>query len=95
MRPPIDSCRGALNGQPCQQTPLTKWRVVKTYDTDTECEYIRDEEIEKGERYLGEFEPDMRSLTKRVSFRQAEYSTWTAAICIATDDPLVKDVKPD
>jgi len=90
MVPPIESCNGAFHGGVCNETPLAKWQIVKTYDSLSGCENIKAIWIEKGQSYLVEMNASSRSRTTRMASDEASATTDIEATCVVSDDPRLK-----
>jgi len=93
MMPPIESCLGAFSGGSCEQTPLAKWQIRVTRDSLEECEKSKAVWIEKGRMYLGESDARSRTRGLRMAPNEADFLADTEAICVATDDPRLKNEK--
>jgi hypothetical protein len=92
IKPPVESCFGALNGHRCAEVALTKWEIQDTFDSRDRCETHLAHVKEKGQSYTSQYlrnEPT----AKRVDFYQADLMTWDAAQCIASDDPRLKGAR--
>ena len=82
---PIGDTVDVKNGRWWTQTaaPLSKWQISSSYDSASDCENLKDKLIKSGSSGLDN--------TKATSYKRAFAVASTQAVCIATDDPRLKE----
>jgi hypothetical protein len=89
MEPPVGHCVSTMTREPCAEGPLSEWVVITTYDSATTCEYAKEQNAPKAQRYLADATRN-RQRDTRVSTEQAVYMSYLAEKCVASDDPRLK-----
>jgi hypothetical protein len=69
------------------QTPVGKWHIVKAFDSAKQCQSYRDALVLAGEKEL----KSNTALSYETKSKGSEFFDATAAQCIATDDPRLKE----
>src|SRR5208282_615190 len=69
MLPPVESCRDAMTGHPCEETALSSWTIAGTFDSASACETLRNVYAENGQRYSAEYTRNMERDTRISSDR--------------------------
>lgn len=69
------------------QTPLGKWHIVKVFDSANQCQSYRDALVVAAEKEL----KSNTAMAYETKSKGSEFFDATAAQCIATNDPRLKE----
>jgi hypothetical protein len=87
LEPPVDETSNVLFGI-LNQAPLTQWHRIATYDTETTCEYKRDEAVHTSRDEtlrLSKTSPLPKLEIFKGAYRDSGLAN--ASICVSADDP--------
>jgi hypothetical protein len=87
LEPPVDETSNVLFGI-LNQAPLTQWHRIATYDTETACEYKRDEAVQTSRDEtlrLSKTSPLPKLEIFKGAYRDSGLAN--ASICVSADDP--------